>query len=233
MSLRISAKDLGQLALDDFCPRCFWVKRKVKVPFQIPFPGIFSSIDSYTKKTVEGYFKIHRQLPNFIGTIGVPNQIINIHRKTFRFEHQGVILTGDPYLLFLKKDGTLGIVDYKTARYTENQDKLLPMYNVQLNGYALISESVFCKKVSTMHLVYFEPPHSKVALKVGHKNVNNVGFMMPFTSNIHKIDKDTKMVINLMVEAKKIIDSSTPPNGKEGCKECQNLINLLQLPGLK
>ena len=233
MSLRISAKDLGQLALDDFCPRCFWVKRKVKVPFQIPLPGIFSSIDSYTKKTVEGYFEMHGRLPDSIGSIGVPNKIINIPRKDFKLEHQGVILTGDPDLLFLKKDGTLAIVDYKTARYTEKQDELLPMYKVQLNGYALISESVCDTEVSTMHLVYFEPPYPKEALKVGPKNVNNAGFTMPFASSIHKIDKDTKMVARLMDKAKKILDLSAPPNGKKDCKECQNLTNLLQLPGLK
>jgi hypothetical protein len=42
--LRISAKNLGELALADFCPRCFWFKLKVEnhLPFQV-FPGIFSS----------------------------------------------------------------------------------------------------------------------------------------------------------------------------------------------
>ena len=47
MQLRISAKSLGELALPDFCPRCFWLKTKArgKLPFQI-FPGIFSSIDA-------------------------------------------------------------------------------------------------------------------------------------------------------------------------------------------
>jgi len=44
--LRISAKNLGELALSDFCPRCFWLKLHAKrLPFQI-FPGIFSSIDA-------------------------------------------------------------------------------------------------------------------------------------------------------------------------------------------
>jgi len=51
--LRISDKNLGALALPDFCPRCFWIKMKTgnKLPFQI-FPGIFSSIDAYTKHVV-------------------------------------------------------------------------------------------------------------------------------------------------------------------------------------
>ena len=39
---RISGKDLGQLALPSFCPRCFWIGRKAPMglPYQM-FPGIF------------------------------------------------------------------------------------------------------------------------------------------------------------------------------------------------
>ncbi len=50
--LRISAKTLGELALPGFCLRCFWLKLHARqLPFQI-FPGIFSSIDAYTKRVV-------------------------------------------------------------------------------------------------------------------------------------------------------------------------------------
>ena len=50
--LRIFAKTLGELALPGFCPRCFWLKMHTRqLPFQI-FPGIFSSIDVYTKRVV-------------------------------------------------------------------------------------------------------------------------------------------------------------------------------------
>ena len=49
---KISAKALGALAMPDSCDRCTWIKLKVKnLPFQI-FPGIFSTIDAYTKKIV-------------------------------------------------------------------------------------------------------------------------------------------------------------------------------------
>ncbi|MBL1130660.1 MAG: hypothetical protein D8M54_19445 [Chloroflexi bacterium] len=60
----ISAKDLGAVALAEFCPRCFWLKYKVgnKLPFQI-FPGIFRPIDSYNKKVVHGYLDRHGAAP--------------------------------------------------------------------------------------------------------------------------------------------------------------------------
>jgi len=56
-TVRISGKDLGAIALADFCPRCFWVKlhSKGQLPYQI-FPGIFSSIDAYTKRVVHAWF---------------------------------------------------------------------------------------------------------------------------------------------------------------------------------
>src|SRR5205814_9298993 len=52
--LRISAKTLGLLALPNFCSRCFHTRMHCgdKLPFQI-FPGIFASIDSYSKKVTE------------------------------------------------------------------------------------------------------------------------------------------------------------------------------------
>ncbi len=43
--IRILAKNLGEVALKQFCARCYWLKLKLEnhLPFQI-FPGIFSSI---------------------------------------------------------------------------------------------------------------------------------------------------------------------------------------------
>src|SRR5574343_1423460 len=65
--LKISAKELGYLAMPDFCPRCFWFKRNAPdgLPFQI-FPGIFSSIDSYIKNVVHEWFDRHGSLPSWM-----------------------------------------------------------------------------------------------------------------------------------------------------------------------
>ena len=35
--IKISAKNLGQVALEDFCPRCFWIK--LKMANKLPWPG--------------------------------------------------------------------------------------------------------------------------------------------------------------------------------------------------
>ena len=69
--IRISAKSLGQLALADCCPKCFYIKLKLnnRMPFQI-FPGIFSSIDSYSKKVTWQYVEKHKKVPSWFDPYG-------------------------------------------------------------------------------------------------------------------------------------------------------------------
>ena len=76
--IRISAKNLGALAMPDFCPRCFWLKLRMenKLPFQI-FPGIFSSIDSYTKNIVHSWFDTHGCCPVWLSELGEIKGYVN------------------------------------------------------------------------------------------------------------------------------------------------------------
>ncbi len=69
--ITISAKTLGGLALKTFCPRCFWIKMRCenKLPFQI-FPGIFSSIDSYTKKITNLSYEKTKSVPKWMSSFG-------------------------------------------------------------------------------------------------------------------------------------------------------------------
>ncbi len=71
--IRISAKNLAEVAMPDFCPRCFWVKRKVpkQLPYQI-FPGIFSSIDAYSKRVVHSRFDKGQGPPVWFSPLGLP-----------------------------------------------------------------------------------------------------------------------------------------------------------------
>jgi hypothetical protein len=45
-----------------FCPRCFWISRRARLPWQI-FPGIFSSIDSYSNLAHRGAGRDFRARP--------------------------------------------------------------------------------------------------------------------------------------------------------------------------
>ena len=228
--MQISAKDLGWLATEDFCPRCFWIERHVKgLPYQMGFPGIFSSIDSYTKNIVERYFQRNGTLPSWLKEIGEVKKIISVKASQFKLAKGDITLSGIPDLFFQRPDNSFCIVDYKTARYTGNQDQLMPIYQIQLNGYAYIAEGLGDKPVNDLYLVYFEPPHKDVYEQITDGHTKDSGFEMPFKPRIHKIKKDTKEVERLLKKAEEAYSKENAPIGLAGCKDCEKLENLINM----
>jgi hypothetical protein len=230
--IRISAKALGELAMPDFCPRCFWVKLRLnnKLPFQI-FPGIFNSIDAYTKNVIHGYFDTHGKFPSWLDGLGELKGYKKApHYSTFNYldSDSEVLLTGTPDGILVKPDGSHIIVDYKTAKYTQAQDELLPMYEVQLNGYALIGEKCGLSPISELALIYMEPvTHAGAANDV--INHRDSGFAMGFSAHIHKVALNPNAIYPLLVKVRKISELNSAPAGCSGCKDCEILGNLLKV----
>src|SRR5205809_367150 len=105
--IQISAKNLGQLALNSFCARCFWVRLRCreKFPFAI-FPGIFSSIDSYSKKVTASHFAKHRRVPQWFdgfGEIGTPIKVPHWSQFNATDPATNVTLTGMPDQLLRRR----------------------------------------------------------------------------------------------------------------------------------
>jgi hypothetical protein len=229
--IKISAKVLGGVALPDFCPRCFWIKLKSKnLPYQI-FPGIFASIDAYTKKVVHQYFEKHNSLPacfaNF-GVIGEPVKIPqhNLFKVTDR--DTDIVLTGSPDEILRKPDGSYFIIDYKTARLTRNQDRLLAMYIVQLNVYAYIAERTFFNPVSQLGLLYCEPV-TEIDSRTIDVCTGDKGFSMDFLAKLLEIECVPDRIRAYLRTVREINDLPRPPAGTVGCKNCKLLNNLLAL----
>jgi hypothetical protein len=218
VTLRISAKDLGYLAMPEFCPRCFWIKTHCKLPYQI-FPGIFSSIDSYSKKITWLHYRKEGKLPPWFCALGMAGEPIPIpSAREFQIvdEDTGVVLCGIPDDIFRDTDGII-IIDYKTARFTENADALIPIYRVQLNGYAYIAEQLGLGPVKKLWLVYYEPQTSITDESL----VTNVdGFAMHFKAHCMELTLDTTMITPLLKKAKEIFEMEEISNSKEGCKDC-------------
>lgn len=232
--MRISGKSLGEVALGTFCPRCFWIKLSVsKLPFQI-FPGIFSSIDSYTKKIVHGWFDKYKASPPWLNPLG---KIIGFkepphYSKFFIIDKEfNIKLTGAPDGILVRDDKSNVIVDYKTARYTEAQDELLPLYEVQLNSYALIGESNGFSPVSGLALIYFEPATDELDACDGNNHKKD-GFSMGFKAHVHPVKLDLKTIRPLLAKTREIYDMKTPPNGVLGCDNCRNLEALIKVLGV-
>ncbi len=228
---QISGKNLGALALEDACERCFWIKTRIKwnTPFSI-FPGIFSTIDSYTKHVIEDYLECNQFSLPWLKSLGPLARVLpGYSPKKFRLvlPELDVILTGAPDGMFETTDGKLIIVDYKTARYTEGQDALLPMYEAQINAYARIAEEgLSLGKVSKLALIYFEP---QTELENYAQHVGKDGFSMMFNPKIHEIVLKKNLISNLIKKALSINLYVTPPPVSKECKDCSKMDAVLKI----
>ncbi len=230
--IRISAKNLGAVALADFCPRCFWLRLRLanKLPFQI-FPGIFSSIDSYNKRIVHSWFDRHKAAPTWLGALG---DLIGYreppHHSKFQIldKTHGILLTGSPDGVLIRRDHSHVIVDYKTAKYTGAQDELYPMYEAQLNAYALLGEQLGLAPVKGLGLIYMEPVTDDEAAGNDRNHLED-GFSMGFRANVHPVTLDLGLIGRLMATTRKIFDRTSPPAGRSGCKECALVDALVQV----
>jgi hypothetical protein len=141
--IQVSARALGQIAQPDVCARCLWIRSHCgdKAPYSV-FPGIFSSIDKYSKGVTAAHFEKRGVIPtwfNELGDLGAPMSVPHWSRFRVYDDKTGITLSGMPDEMIRKKDGSVFIVDYKTARFTERADTLLPLYGVQLNVYGHIA----------------------------------------------------------------------------------------------
>lgn len=225
--IKISAKNLGQVMLNDFCPRCFYLKLKVKaLPWQI-FPGIFSSLDSYQKKCVHSMIDLG--FSGFLTTAKIKQwHKVPHHTKFFKeYPEFGITLTGGPDDIIETVEATFIIPDYKTARHTENADKLLPMYQVQLNCYKEIAEVCGYKPVANLELIYFEPVTDDESAKI---KWTLQGYKMDFTAKPLPVDINHPIVIQSLEMTREIYELQEAPEGRTGCKDCEaikEIINVL------
>lgn len=218
--------------MPNYCPRCFWLKLNVpQLPYQI-FPGIFSSIDSYSKKITWTYYEKYGKLPDWFDEYGDFQKPVPVphHSKFFIIdEDTNIKLTGVPDDIFQASDGSYSIIDYKTARFTGHQDSLLPIYQVQLNGYALIGEQTDFAPVKKLLLVYYEPHGGILEVDELDELLLDDGFKMPYNSHCLELDLDPENIVKLLLkEVRMIGDMEVAPASREGCSDCQKLEELME-----
>ena len=142
----------------------------------------------------------------------------------------GIVLTGVPDLMLGLPHRRLVILDLKTARYSKHQDFLLPMYQVQLVGYALIAESLGMGTVEALGLVYGEPPDNDDNRGLDAL-VDDKGFSMPFKATAEPIELNRALIQPLLRRTKEILEMENPPESKEGCKECKMVEEMARIGG--
>ena len=245
--LKISAKNLGYTALESFCPRCYWIK--LQMSHNLPwssFPGIFSSIDSYTKSCVHyiidkgnkqrgkiardevekdannNYLKVLPEWMEEIGDIVGYEPIPHWSKNLFYDAKSGITLSGIPDDIWIRKEGKKAIVDFKTAKHTDAQDKLFPMYEIQNNVY-----DILFGYHADLYLVYMEPTTSKQSVWDG--NMMPDGFNMEFKAVVVPVENDRKKVRKALTITREIYEMSEAPQAKDGCKDCEKLDKVMGL----
>lgn len=221
--LQISAKKLGELAMPDFCPRCFWICAHMKgeLPFQI-FPQIFGHIDRYTKRVVHVYIDEHGVAPPWLEILGdVNNYIDPPNSASFRMPFgDNILLTGEADAILKCKDGSLIIADYKTAFAKTDDDPLYPIYKVQLNAYALLASHCGFGTAASLALIYMEPWTGEESAKLTI-NQREDGFALGFHATVLEVPLNSKIITALAEKAWKIYCEPSCPEGTKGCKNCR------------
>ena len=141
------------------------------------------------------------------------------------------MLTGDPDLVCQMTDGSLAILDYKTAKFTAGQDELMPIYRTQLNSYAWLAEKLGMGKVSTLGLIYFEPV-TDIATECIDDFADADGFAMKFHAKVLPLDVRLETVLPLLQKVRSIFDLATAPVGLAVCKDCRLLDKLVAFVSL-
>lgn len=228
----ISVKNLAQLAVTDTCERCFWIKARMgfKAPWSF-FPGVFSSIDAYSKKVTTAWLQLHPgTLPPWLAPIQGVSQLPCPHWSKFAFKDPvtGITLRGTPDERMLCADGTVAIVDYKTSRYVAGKvDGFAAVYRAQLGGYRWLTLKLEQRVTSFTGLLYYSPPENTD--DVGQNEITDAGFNMQFRGTLVPVETTLEEVESLLVRARAICSSPVAPLSYPGCKDCDLVQQMKEL----
>jgi hypothetical protein len=228
--IRVSPRYLGQMRRSDFCPRCYWysIALGFRHPWAMPMPGIMHNMDRFEKLLVDEHFEAKRTAPKWLANLDCKHPIEFPPKMTQDYPEFGLTLVGMPDAVFSKSDGTLCVVDYKTAKHKGYDDLFLPGYEVQLAGYAQLLEYHQIGTVSSAALVYFENTLADYDGKPLDL-LTDGGLHVFFKAKIHEVELDRDGLEPLLKAFREYADMPEPPEGGEECETCQRLERLFDV----
>jgi hypothetical protein len=237
-ALTISATELGGYAGFRFCARCAWIRMHLRpLPWQ-GFPGIFSSIDRFTKQVIVNHLERESRLPPWLDGIGEAVQHLDPpHWSKFQATDDATAFTlrGEADAVFILADGTCAIVDYKTSRYNPDNRSQHRVYRAQLNAYAWIAGRIASRldfpPVSRLALAYMEPGTDDEAGQDPNA-IDADGFSLGFRPRLVEVDLDPERLLPpLLRQAARLHALPMPPEPQSKCRDCTALQNVLDALG--
>ena len=190
-----------------------------KFPFRFPFPGVIFALDRLEKEAVHHAIENGGDAPSWLGALAKAKKVVT--PDSLRLDHEsGMTLIGRPDDVFEMPNGSLGLVDYKTAAFKGEEDPLFHKYAVQLGAYRLLLEEEFEKDVSNSGLVYFEADAGKET---------DSGLQVDFSAHWLSVRTDLDQVNALLEEAYSIAMMEGPPEAGEKCVDCQRNTRVYEL----
>jgi hypothetical protein len=183
-------------------------------------------LDGFEKRIVEEHFAVEDGAPEWLRELDLDSPVEFPAKMTQEFPDYDLTMVGMPDAVFVKKNGDLCLVDYKTAICKGADDPFMPIYETQLMGYTHLLESNDIGTVDSAALVYFE---NKAKDLKSHplQLLTDDGFFMPFGVQIHEVEIDRSALEPLLIQIRKVADVENPPTGLEKCKDCAKLQSLL------
>jgi len=191
-------------------------------------PGILYNMDRFEKRLIEAHFLAKGVGPKWLDSLGCTGPVTFPAKMTQDYPELGLTLVGMPDAVFKKKDGSLCLVDYKTAGYKGAEDPFMPCYETQLWGYTRLLEHYGIGKVSSTALVYFAntlKDYDEKPLDL----LTNDGIRVPFAVKIHELEVNRKGLYSLLKAFRMYADMPAPPAGSDKCKTCKRLKLLFEI----
>lgn len=233
-TLKITPKRLGLIAIKAYCARCFWymLKQRFKFPFNHFGGAIFTFMEQAQMAVIGELLRRDGQLPKEFHPFENIVSRVEFVRHWSKFKYQldsGVLLYGVPDEIVEFEDGSIGIIDHKTAHRKDGDDRMLPCYEIQGIGYGLIAEKgLDLGTTSRGGVMYWACQHEQVIAKPG-AFYDPGKLWMPFVPQPLEYTMDYSRLKPLLKEAMKLWDASTPPARTEGCEDCELLDALMEI----
>jgi hypothetical protein len=222
--LRITPRNLGCINLATYCPACF--KYLLHQRFQPPHgmkAAIFTDAQKCQEAILGYYFENDGGLPSefdpFCDCVGRVD--CNKHWSKFKHLHEsGVLLYGSPDEVLRRKDGSICIIDHKTAHNKGDKDEFHGQYVTQVTGYSHIAEGMGFGEATNGGLLYWWAQVEAVQADPS-SHYKRATLSMPFKPCPLEVKLDYKMLPPLIKEFKKVWNASQVPDSREGCEDCK------------
>ena len=192
------------------CNSCYYDKKINGIELKVPFPAIFSKMDSLQKNFY------HEKSSKLLSDKLEEGEIVGDFNKMLRSEIL-YDLKDRPFTLSGKIDGyikhkdSFTIVDFKTTKIDESK---IDAYATQLQTYALMTEkpkegSLKLTPVKRLGIFCFEPSN------IGKNNCN-----MVMNTQWFDIPRDDKDLIGYITKIQDVLYSKTKPEPTSTCGVC-------------